>query len=136
MIHVEPSVKDANRESHSTYCIAPLVFSSATRHGIIFLDLMRNRYSGLVRSDALRLSKYVDGIPMVDTWSGECPESNAKDAAFLESLLTAGVLTRTPPGLRENIPPPVPLNGALTSIGDEIAGNANVNLWQIGVFLI
>jgi hypothetical protein len=136
MKHTAPKVKDANRESHSTYCIAPLVFHSATRHGIVFLDLMRNRYSGLMRSDALRLSKYVDGIPMVDTWLGEFPESNTKDAALLDSLLTAGVLTRTPTGIREIVSTPVPLNGALTSIGDEIAGNANVNLWQIGVFLI
>ena len=136
MKDIAPKVEDANRDSCLTYRIAPLVFTSATRHGLIFLDLMRNRYSGLVRCDALTLSKYVDGIPAVDSSLGECSESNTKDAALLDALVAAGVLTRAPTATREIVSTPVPLNGPLTSIGDEIAGTPDVNAWQIAVFLI
>jgi hypothetical protein len=121
-----------------TYLLSPLVFASATRHGIVFLDLKRNRYSGIGCSDALVLSKYVDDIPCLDTWRSERGESsdvNSSESALLDTLLAAGILTLNPAEKREIVSAPIPLDGALTSIGDEITGHASIGIWQIIVFL-
>ncbi len=138
---VNDSVPKTGIEHHAaprTYRISPLVFASATRHGIVFLDLKRNRYSGINCSDALILSKHVDDVPRLDTWmseSGESSDANSIGSALLDTLLAAGTLTLNPGEKREIVSTQISLDGALTSIGDEITGRASIGLWQIVGFL-
>jgi hypothetical protein len=127
-----------HRATARIYRVSPLVFAGATRHGIVFLDLMRNRYSGIGCSDALVLSKYVDDIPLLETWLGErdgSSDANSSESALLGSLLAAGILTLNPAEKREIVSTQIPLDGALTSIGDEITGHASIGIWQLIVFL-
>jgi hypothetical protein len=127
-----------HRASPRTYRISPLVFASATRHGIVFLDLKRNRYSGIGCSDALVLSKHVDDVPLLETWlieRGESSDPSSSDSGLLDSLLAAGILTLNPAEKREIVSTPIPLDGALTSIGDEIIGHASIGFWQVIIFL-
>ena len=82
-----------HRATARIYRVSPLVFASATRHGIVFLDLMRNRYSGIGCSDALVLSQYVDDIPLLETWLGEVggsTDANSSESVLLDTLLAFG----------------------------------------------
>jgi hypothetical protein len=127
-----------HRATALTHRVSPLVFASATRHGIVFLDLMRNRYSGISCSDALVLSRYVADIPLLETWWGErdgSSDANSSESALLGSLLAAGILTLKLAEKREIVSTQIPLDGALTSIGDEITGHASIGIWQLVVFL-
>lgn len=120
------------------YFIGDLVFASATRHGVVFLDLKRNRYLGLGCPDALALSECVDGFPINRHWAGSVPRTpagNSSQAGLFESLVKNGILTATPP-LRDVISAEVALRGDLVSIGDEIIEKATVRPRDIAFFLV
>jgi hypothetical protein len=76
------------------YFFAPFVFACPTRHGVVLLDLRRNRYLGLESSDALTLSRLVRSIPQREEWTDPDSE-NANDQS------TANNPTRHGGGLRD-----------------------------------
>jgi hypothetical protein len=120
------------------YYLAPTVFAAATRHGIAFLDLLRNRYSGIGCSDSLILAGYVDGLPTHEAWRMDTAESlndDRRSAALLGSLSRIGILTRDPGARREIVSTSISLDGALTSVGDEINSEASVGPRTIALFL-
>jgi hypothetical protein len=69
--HTKPlqTIESASSSMAGEYFLAPLVFACATRNGIVLLDLRRNRYLGLERSDALALSRFVRSIPKHEEWA-------------------------------------------------------------------
>jgi hypothetical protein len=62
------------------YFFAPFVFACPTRHGVVLLDLRRNRYLGLESSDALTLSRFVRSIPQRAEWT-DSDSANAQSTA-------------------------------------------------------
>lgn len=126
------------RTVQRNYFLAPLIFISATRHGLVFLDLKRNRYSAVGSSDALKISKYLDGIPVLDTWrtaSSDGRNAGSDDAELMNALLSSGIVTPTPSAPCEIESTQIHLGGVLASIGDEITATSSVSLSQIGIFL-
>lgn len=73
------------------YFLAPLVFSCSTRHGVVLLDLRRNRYLGLERSDALTLSRFVRSISKHEEWTDSDSE-NANDQSAASKPTRHGVV--------------------------------------------
>jgi hypothetical protein len=121
------------------YFIGELVFASATRHGVVLLDLKRNRYLGLGCSDALALSECVDGFPVDQRWAGSAPQTpagNSSPAGLIESLVKNGILTATPPALRDVVSAEVALHGDLVSIGDEIIEETIVRPRDVAFVLV
>jgi len=107
--------------------MSPLIFTSVTRQGAVLLDLKRNRYLGLSHSDAVVLSRNVEGFPALDRRPefGEAPQvEHANHAAILETFLRRGIVTMrfTPTG--NIVSSVVSLHGSLVSIGDEITAQA------------
>ena len=120
------------------YYLAPLVFSAATRHGLVFLNLASNRYSGIGCADSLILCEHVPSLPRLASWRAEAGgllESDGPNATLLESLAKSGILTLKPAERCEVVSTHVPLEGPLASVGEEIVGKASVGPWQIAVFL-
>lgn len=107
------------------YFMSPLIFTSATRHGVVLLDLKRNRYLGLGYSDALVLSKHVQGFPVLDQRAefgvGGTRVEHLNHAAILETLLQRGIITLGPTHSGSIESSVVSLHGSLVSIGDEIS---------------
>jgi hypothetical protein len=109
------------------YFMTPLIFTSATRRGVVLLDLKHNRYLGLSYSDASVLSKYAQGFPALDqpAESGALPRAEHPDrAAILETFLRRGIITVGPPRAEKIASSAVSLHGSLVSIGDEITAQA------------
>ncbi len=128
----------AHRTAKRNYCLAPLVFVSATRHGVVFLDIKRNRYSAIGYPDALKLAEHLDGIPILEAWRTEptsACNTSCDDSGLMNSLLSADVVTLTPRAKCEIVSTQIPLDGVLTSIGDEITATPSIGLWQIATFL-
>jgi Transglutaminase-like superfamily len=121
------------------YFIGELIFARATRHGVVLLDLKRNRYFGLGSTDALALSECVDGFPRNEHWmdsAHQTPVSNSSEACLLESLVQNGILTMTPPMKGDVVSADIALNGDLVSIGDEIVENKPVRAGDVASFLV
>jgi hypothetical protein len=76
--HAKPlhTIESASTSAAKEYFLAPLVFACSMRHGVVFLDLRRNRYLGLERSDSLTLSRFVRSIPKHEEWA----DSDGKSA--------------------------------------------------------
>ena len=132
------NTSQAHRPDQRSFFLAPWVFVSATRHGVVFLDLRRNRYSAIGCSDSLKLSEHLDGLPILETWraerSGAC-NASSDNSGLMNSLVSANIVTLCPRAACEIESTRIPLNGVLTSIGDEITAAPLVGLWQIAVFL-
>jgi Transglutaminase-like superfamily len=112
-------------EAH--YFMSPLIFASVTRHGVVLLDLKHNRYLGLGYSDALVLSKHVQGFPRLDQRAefGVLPEvDHSDDAAILETFMRRGIVTTRHTRRGNIVSNVVSLQGSLVSIGDEITAPA------------
>jgi hypothetical protein len=125
-------------DARRRYRLAPMVFPTATRHGLAFLDLTRNRYSGIGCTDSLILSGYVEGLPTLDIWRADVGESlndDSRGAALVESLSRSGILTLNPIARSEIVSTRVSLDGALASIGYEINDEASVGFGEIALFL-
>jgi hypothetical protein len=107
--------------------MSPLIFASVTRHGVVLLDLKHNRYLGLGYSDALVLSKHVQGFPRLDQRAefGVLPEvDHSDDAAILETFMRRGIVTTRHTRRGNIVSNVVSLQGSLVSIGDEITAPA------------
>jgi hypothetical protein len=105
--------------------MSPLIFTSITRHGVVLLDLKRNRYLGLGHSDVLVLSKYAQGFPVLDQRAGFCVGTqvdHSKHAAMLETFLQRGIITMGRAHTGDIVSSAVSLHGALISLGDEMTG--------------
>jgi hypothetical protein len=109
------------------YFMSPLIFTSFTRRGVVLLDLKHNRYLGLSYSDALVLSKHVQGFPGLEQRSeiSALPQPELSDhAAILETLLRRGIVTLGRARRGKIVSSVVSLHGSLISIGDEITAQA------------
>jgi len=157
-----PAFESAASSMGGEYFLAPLVFACPTRHGVILLDLKRNRYLGLESSAALTLSRFVRSIPKHKEWT----ESNIENAGdpstasnpvrpgavlldlvrnryldlessdnLLQSMLKEGLLTLSPAVESELAPTEIDLRCALVSIGDEITLAPRVRLRDIVTFV-
>jgi hypothetical protein len=132
-----PSIPPCH-ETSLRYRLAPMVFPAATRHGMAFLNLKRNRYLGIGRADSLILSKYLDGLPTLDIWgtdAGELPNDDSRRAALLDSLTRSEILTLNRNPRSEIVSTKVSLDGDLVSIGYEITGEPSVGPREIALFL-
>jgi hypothetical protein len=107
--------------------MSPLIFSSVTRQGVVLLDLKRNRYLGLGYSDAVALSRNVEGFPALDERAefGVAEQADHSDhAALLKTLLRRGIVTMEHARGANIVSSIVSLHGSLVSIGDEITAQA------------
>lgn len=121
-----------------SYCLAPLVFAAATRHGLVFLNLASNRYSGIGCADSSILCEHVPDLPRLASWlteAGGLLESDGSNATLLESLAKSGILALKPAERCEIVSTQIPLDGSLTSVGEEITCKPLAGPWQIAVFL-
>ena len=119
----DPSVESV--EAH--YFMSPLIFTSVTRQGVVLLDLKRNRYLGVSHSDAVVLSRNVEGFPALDQRAefGVAEQAErSKHAAILETFLRRGIVTMRHAREGNIVSSMVPLHGPLISIGDEITAQA------------
>jgi hypothetical protein len=120
------------------YSLAPFIFLCPTRAGVVLLDLKRNRYLGLSCTDALVLSKSVNGFPKVGQWIDcEAGASAGKSPTILlDSLLADGIVTSGPAGSNEVISTEIRLHGSLVSIGEEIIEKCRVRPTHLVNFLV
>jgi transglutaminase superfamily protein len=105
--------------------MSPLMFTSVTRHGVVLLDLKRNRYLGLGYSDALVLSKHIQGFPALDQhaeFGVGTQVERSNHAPVLETFLRRGIITMGHVHTGNIVSSVVSLHGSLISIGDEITG--------------
>jgi hypothetical protein len=95
------AVSEAGSSSHMKYYIARDVFCCETNGGLVFLDLLRNRYFGLEASHVDTLSSNVSNWTGRNSGSKPTPwvESPAS-IALLDRLVLKGILVNTDPGPR------------------------------------
>jgi hypothetical protein len=93
----KPTQTAANASSSlgKDYVLAPLVFACPTRHGVVFLDLRRNRYLGLDSSAALILSRLVRSLPQRPEWR-ETDSEQADDPTIAGDSSRYGVVLLDP----------------------------------------
>jgi len=91
--HAKPThtFESASSAIGREYFLAPLVFACSTRRGVVLLDLRRNRYLGLERSDALTLSRFVRSIKKHEEWTDSDSE-NANDQSTASKPTHHGVV--------------------------------------------
>jgi hypothetical protein len=121
------------------YFLGELIFASATRHGVVLLDLKRNRYLGLGSTDALALSDCVYGFPRNEHWTDsahQTPASNSPQACLIKSLVESGILTMKSPPKGDVVSAVIVLHGDLVSIGDEIIEDNPVRIRDVIYFLV
>jgi hypothetical protein len=121
-----------------SYYLTSHVFACATRHGVVLLDLLRNKYLGLDLTDGASLADVVRNWP-VQRINGQNAVAAALDRSrmnkLVRSLLDANVLQPFPPpdcGIRRST---FSLEGDLASVGDEIIARAPVRSTHIVSFL-
>ena len=136
----QSSVSDAGKRHE--YSLAPLIFLCPTRDGVVLLDLKRNRYLGLSCTDALALSKKVNGFPKFDQWidhearASTRASTRASPMIPLDSLLADGIVTSGPTGSNEVISTEIRLHGPLVSIGEEIIEKCRVRPMHLVNFVV
>jgi hypothetical protein len=121
------------------YFVSPLIYICPTRHGAVVLDLKRNRYLGIDRSDALLLSKRVQGFAKRDTWLSAATEGSSNEPSetdLLLSFISAGIVTTESGAHKHIVSADVSLDGPLASVGEEIISSTRVRFLHIAVFLI
>jgi hypothetical protein len=91
--HAKPLqiIESASSAMAGEYFLAPLVFACSTRNGVVLLDLRRNRYLGLERSDALTLSRFVRSIQKHEEW-GDPDNKSANDQSAESEPTRHGVI--------------------------------------------
>ncbi len=129
----------ARHEAADTeYLVAPLVYICPTRHGVIILNLQRNRYFALGCSDSLLLSQRVRGFPKRDIWSDVAVDNytvRSAEQKLFESLLQTGILTKRMAGTEHLVSADVSIDGPLASIGEEIIRKMPIRFRHVAVFL-
>jgi hypothetical protein len=120
----------------TSYYLTSHVFACATRHGVVMLDLLRNRYFGLDLADGASLADVVRNWP--------AQRVNSQNAVALDrsrmnnlvrSLLDANVLQTHPPSDCDIRRSTFSLEGDLASVGDEIITRAPVRSAHVVSFL-
>lgn len=138
--HVNDTVLSATNAGHvgTSYYLTSHVFACATRHGVVLLDLLRNRYFGLDLTDGASLADVVCNWP-VQRINGQNAVAAALDRSkmnnLVQSLLDANVLQPCPPSDRGIRRSTFSLEGDLASVGDEIIVRAPVRSAHVVSFL-
>jgi len=148
----------------SEYFLAPLVFACSTGQGVILLDLRRNRYLGLERSDALTLSRFVRSIPKHEEWTDSDSANDQATASkptrhgvvlldqrrkrylgsasseqsvannLLQSMLKEGLLTMDPAVESGLVSTKIDLKRTLVSIEEDVLLTPRVRMRDIATF--
>src|SRR5690606_8203687 len=129
----------SGRQDKSCYFLAPLVYVACTRQGVVFLDLRRNRYSGLDAASAQAVTRIVKGFPPCHE-PRDRPESElaASDDApdNADALVSKGLLSRCAPSNQHIFSLVADTQGDLISIGDELDCTTTIRAHHAAAFLI
>jgi hypothetical protein len=120
------------------YYLTNHVFACATRHGVVLLDLARNKYLGLDLTDGASLAILVRGWPVQRVNAENAVDSTLDKSRMnklVQSLLDANVLQPRPPSNFGICRSTFSLEGDLASVGDEIIASTPVRLAHIVSFL-
>lgn len=112
----------------SSYWLAPHVCAAATPTGLVLLDLKRNRYLGLVPSDAVAAANLVADLPISAARKDWLNADAAAEA--IRSLDQAGLLTRERPARSISVTPHI-ATSSLVSVGEELEGGASPNALDV-----
>jgi hypothetical protein len=122
----------------TSYYLASHVFACASPHGVVLLDLLRNKYFGLDLTDGASLAGFVSDWPAQEI-SGENVPGVALDRSrvnnLVRSLLDANVLQCCLPSDCDISRSTFSLQGDLASVGDEIIARTPVRLAHVVSFL-
>lgn len=134
---MKAAVSDADHVS-TTYYLANHIFACATPYGAVFLDLRRNKYFALNVSDVTSLVDEVLDWPAKPS-TDENASAPSVDAprrnALVRSLLEANVLRPYQASERGIARATFPLDGELSSVGDEIIAKTQVRPAHVVSFL-
>jgi hypothetical protein len=137
---VNAATPSAGNAGHvgTSYYLTNHVFACATPHGVVLLDLLRNKYFGLDLTDGASLAGVVRDWP-AQRINGQNAPAAALDRSrmnsLVRSLLDANVLQLCPPsdcGIRRST---FSLDGHLASVGDEIIARTPVRPAHVVSFL-
>jgi len=122
----------------ASYHLANHVFACATRHGVVMLDLHRNKYFGLDMADGASLAGVVRDWPAQRINGQNAPivsVDRSKVNNLVQSLLDANVLQSCPPSDYGISRSTFSLKGDLASVGDEIVAETPARLGHVVSFL-
>jgi hypothetical protein len=130
-------VEDEHRAT-ALYYLTPHVFACLTRGGAVLLNLKRNKYYGLCKTDGIYLASIVFNWPTREvgdpTNQSDVPDESGK-RRLVQALLDGNILQQSPPYRCDIDCSATSLDGALASIGDEIVEKASVRPTHLATFL-
>jgi len=132
------------------FFLAPLIFACPTRHGMVLLDVRRNRYLGLGIGESQTLFRNVDGLPSpslrmdvaaivtsdISAAAGASTTTISAEGGLLGSLLREGIITTEAPRSAEIVSAAITLHGPLMSIGDEMTKPSRARIHHVTAFLV
>jgi hypothetical protein len=131
-----PSAK--TEDIGASYYLANHVFARAIRHGVVLLDVRRNRYIGLDPTDGASLAGVVSNWPAQRITAQNTPAAaldGPRMNGLVRTLLDARVLQPFPPSDCSVRRFTFSLEGDLASVGDEIIVRTPVHVGHVVSFL-
>jgi hypothetical protein len=137
-VNVEALPSTKVDQSGASYYLTNHVFACATRHGVVLLDLLRNKYFGLDSTDGESLAGVVRDWPAKQIHGQSAPAvvlEGSRVNNLVRSLLDANVLQPCTPTSFDIGRSTFSLEGDLASVGDEIIARMPVRPAHVFSFL-
>jgi hypothetical protein len=122
-------------QSKAKLFIAPFVYACHTNDGVVFLDLVRNKYVGISAADASSLTGIVDDWAKFLGNASLCTSPLPNHDSVAQDLIANGLLTAEHDPSRCFPSMQISVTGDLVSIGEELISPARIHVHHVRNFI-